>query len=100
MATIFIIIVGLGILSKLAKITKDIIMSVLSLVVSLIGFLIIFRLFYKWIIVPLTKGITWIAKKIFYFLRWSGNTMNEHFKYRNDINFWNQVATSMDRTVV
>ena len=98
MVTFIIFLLGIGILSKLLKLIKDIGFAVLSIVSSLIGILVLFRLIYKWILVPglqLFKRICIIIKSGLILL---GNAMEKHFSYRNDNKYWALVATSMDRS--
>lgn len=100
MVTVLITLLGLGLLAKVLKLIKDIALTILSVVGSLIGILVFFRLLFKWVLVPMAKGIRWLAVKFWLFLQWLGNKMDEHFTYRNDNQYWVLVATSKDRGVI
>ena len=87
MATLIILLIALEIISKVCKAIKDIALTIISIVGSLLGILILFRLIYEWILVPAFKAIKWICLKLWHGLRWLGNKMDKHFTYRNNITF-------------
>lgn len=100
MATLIIFILGLTLLSKVCKIIKDIGVGLLSLVGSMIGILVFFRLLYKWVIHPLLDFVKWVGNQVWKFIKWLGLKMESHFAYRYDEKYWFLVATSKDRNQI
>lgn len=43
--------------------------------------------------------MVWFGKKMWLCLKWIGNKMTEHFRYRSDELYWFNVANSKDRLV-
>lgn len=100
MATLIVILVGLTILCKVVKIFRDVALSILSIVASLLGILLFFRYFYKWILLPLWKSMLWIARNIkngFFALC---DFLDRHYLYRDNDKYWKEVATSKDRKLI
>lgn len=88
MVTILISLLGLGMLSKIFKVIKDISITILSVIFSLIGILLFFKLLYKWVLVPIAKGVKSLTKAICLFFQWLSIKIDKHFAYRNDNTYW------------
>lgn len=97
MAGIILAILGLGMLSRVFRIIRNLAFTIISVVGALMSLLVLMKYVYKWILIPGGKFIKWISLELWKCLQWLGNKSIEHFKYRNDDMYWYLCANSMDR---